>query len=389
MLESTIVYGLLTIIMVICGCIASRRQLAYDRKFVTLKSREKELSFAYLEIWLPILLFTFVFGCRYDVGIDQLTYLKWYNGEMPDSKEFLWRHIAELLSSCGVHYAVYFGIWAFLQVFFLYYTIKNYRFLFPYVAFYLIVGNFFLSMMNTIRFSLVASVFFYATKYITNRQFVKYCLCILVSTLIHKTSIVLLVFYPIFAYKTKWFNIKCQVLLLAVALFLWVNKELALNLLAYVFDFFIDKFNYNSGYRYAFHGKLGTNIFNQSAKFGRNTGLGDYVFLFRGIVVMIYYNKMRKKYKSALFDMSYTLWFVDFVAGFIVGKSYVISRPLLYLAPFKMLTLAYFTHYCFSSKKLQEQFMGVLFILIHFALFINIVSMGEANKSAFTFFWQH
>lgn len=388
MIESFIVYGLLAITMILFGCLASRRQYMFDKKSGVITAR-KNLGFNYFEVWLPIILFTFIFGCRYDVGRDQLTYLKWYIEGVAEEKEFLWKYTANILSGFGVHYAVYFSLWAFLQVFLLYYTIKNYRFLFPYVAFYLIVGNFFLSMMNTIRFSLVASIFFYATKYITDRQFLKYCLCILVSTLIHKTSIVLLFFYPFFAYKTKWFNIKSQIALLSVALVLWFNRELALNLLTYVFNFFIEQFNYQSKYHYAVGGRLGTLIFDQGAKFGRNTGLGDYIILFRGIVIMCFQQAMREKYKSALFNMSYVLWFVDFVLGFIVGKSFVLGRPLLYFAPFKMLILAYFTHYCFSSKKWQEQFIGVLFILIHLVLFINIISMGEANKSAFTFFWQH
>lgn len=387
MIESFIVYGLLTMTMILCGCFSSRRQYVFDKKNGVLTAR-KDLSFNYIEVWIPILLFTFIFGCRYDVGRDQLTYLKWYNEGVAEEKEFLWKYTANILSGLGVHYAVYFSIWAFLQVFLLYYTIKNYRFLFPYVAFYLIVGSFFLSMMNTIRFSVVACVFFYATKYITNRQFLKYCLCILVSTLIHKTSIVLLVFYPIFAYKTDWFTIKSQIIILAGALILWFNKELALNLLTYVFNFFIEHFNYQAKYHYAVGERLGTLVFEQGAKFGRNTGLGDYILLFRGIVIMYFQQAMRKKYHSALFNMSYALWFVDFVGGFIVGKSYVLGRPLLFLAPFKMLTLAYFTHFCFFSKKLTEQMCGVVFILMHLALFINIISMGESNKSTFTFFWQ-
>ena len=389
MIESALVYGFLTIIMVVCGVYASRRQLAFERRSALLR-HSRTLSFAYLEIWLPILLFTVVFGCRYDVGRDQLEYLKWYFEGVPDNKEFLWRFFATVFSNCGIHYAVYFSLWAFLQVFLLYYTIKNYRYLFPYIAFYLIVGNYFLAMMNTIRFSLVACVFFYSIQYIIDKHFIKYCLCILVSTLIHKTAIVLIVFYPIFRYKETWFNIKTQIIILSVSLVLLFNREVALNIVSYVFSYFVDMFHYEDGYSYAFYNpKYGLQLFNQSAQFGRNTGLGEYVILFLGIMIMLFQKNMKAKYNSHLYNISYSLWFLAFAAGIVAGKSFVLSRPLLYLAPFKMIVLAYFTHYCFSSKKVKEQIIGGMFVLIHLVLFINIISMGEANKAAFSFFWQH
>ncbi|MBO7143588.1 MAG: EpsG family protein [Salinivirgaceae bacterium] len=388
MLESALVYGSLTIIMVACGVFASRRQLAYN-KGITMLGRKGNLGFAYLEIWLPIFFFTVVFGCRYDVGRDQLEYLKWYNEGVPESKEFLWRYMTDFLSNVGVHYAVYFSLWAFLQVFLIFYSIKEYRFLFPYVAYYLIVGNYFLAMMNTIRFSLVACIFFFATKYIEQKQFFKYCLCIVLAMLIHKTAIVLLIFYPLFVRKDVWISIKSQAIILGVSLFLMFNRDAAFGVVSNIFSFVIDRFNYGAGYGYILNPKYGVYLFNQAAEFGRNTGLGEYIFLFLGLIIMYYQSRMREKYDSKLFQISYVLWFMAFSLGFVAGKSFVLGRPLLYLANFKMLIIAYFTHYCFSSKKLNDKIIGIMFVLIYMALFINIISMGEVNKSAFTFFWQH
>lgn len=389
MLESSVVYGLLTIIMVFCGSFASRRQYSYEKQFGAL-SLQKPLSFAYLEIWLPIIIFAIVFGCRYDVGIDQMTYLDYYLGRIPNNKEFLWRHSANILNACGVHYAIYFAIWAFLQIFLVYYAIKDYRFLFPYIAFYLMAGHFFLTYMNGIRVSLASCIFFCSTKFIINRKFFKYCLCVLVASLIHKTAIVLLLFYPLLVRKDDWFSIKSQIIILIVAIVLWINRDLCLTVLTRFFVFFIELFNYQSGYSYAFNNsRFGTALFEQGAHLGRNLGIGQFIELFIGIVIIAFQKRLKKKYDTPLFKISYTLWFISFVGGILAGKSYVLGRPLLYFMNFKMLILAYFTHYCFSSKKLNDKIIGIMFVLIYMALFINIISMGEANKSAFTFFWQH
>lgn len=384
MLESALVYGLLTIVMVLCGAFASRRQLAFEKQYGKYSSHT--LSFAYLEIWLPIVLFTIIFGCRFDVGIDQMTYLEWYKTEVPARKELLWKWVTEGMSACGIHYAIYFSLWAFLQIFLIYYTLRNYMFLFPYIAFYLIVGNFFLPMMNTIRFSLVACIFFYATKFIQSKQFWKYFLCIFISIFIHKTAIALLLIYPLLTYKEKWFNKKIQWILLAFGIFLMLSKEFTFGLIFDVFSFVIDKFHYQEGYSYSMN--IGTKIFDQSSRFGRNTGIGSYVILFVGCTIMLFHSKMEKKYNSSFFDIAYTMWFISFIGGLAVGSSFVLNRPLLYLSNFKMVIMSFFTHYCLSSKKIGDKLLGILFIIIHIALFINIISMGDVNKSAFKFFWQ-
>lgn len=390
MLESAIIYGLLTMVMVVCGIYASRRQFRFEHRFVGGINTHTNLSFAYREIWLPIILFSIIFGCRYDVGIDQMTYLDIYLGRIPNNKEFLWRLSVDLFNACGVHFAFYFAFWAFVQIFLVYYAIKNYRFLFPYLAFYLMVGHFFLTYMNGIRASLASCIFFYSIQYVINRKFLKYCLCIIIASLIHKTAIVLLFFYPLLVRKDDWFCIKSQIIILITAIVLWINRDWCLSILTRVFVFFIELFNYQGGYQYAFNNpRFGIAIFEQGAHLGRNLGIGQFIDLFLGIVIMAFQNRLKKKYDTPLFRISYTFWFLSFVGGIIAGKSYVLERPLLYLMNFKLLILAYLTHYCFSSKNITKRLVGAVFVFIYIVLFINIISMGEANKSMFTFFWQH
>ena len=388
MLESVLVYSTLTLIMVMCGFRASHRQLVFDKKHGQ-HTYKRELSFSYSEVWIPIIIFAIIFGCRYDVGVDQLTYLDYYLGTMPNDKEFLWRFVADLLKRCGVHYALYFSLWAFIQIFFLYFTIKDKRYLFPYVSLYLFIGSFYLPMMNGIRFMVAASIFFFSIHYIINHQFGKYLICILIASLFHKTAIALILVYPFLIwYNTKNFTRLQQLIVLVFVGIFLIFEETFYQYLISLFGLAIDLLDYHEGYNYIL--KFNINyILNQGSHFGRNTGLGTYITLFI-VLVLIYYSKnLKKYYRSTFFDYSYLFCIISYLIGFITQHSYVLGRPLLYFNNFKLLTLAFFTYYCFKSKKLVNVIMGMLFILIHIVLFSNIISMGEVNKSAFTFFWQH
>jgi hypothetical protein len=389
MIESALVYGFLTILMVVCGVFASRRQLAFERRFAVLDQR-RTLSFAHLEIWLPILLFTIVFGCRYDVGVDYLQYLEWYEHGFDKKNEWFWRWITNLLSYMGVPYWIYFSLWAFIQIFFIYYTIKNKRYLFPYIALFIIIGNIFLPMMNTIRFMVAAAIFFYAIKYIIERCFLKYLCLILLATLFHKTAIVLIAIYPFLNFiRGKNLNRQIQFSLLLLMGVLMIYEESTFKIITSIFSKAIELFNYQKGYNYAVTSRLEL-ILHQGEKFGRNSGLGQYIILFIGSVIIYYSPKLYKYYKEdLLFKYAYILWFCSFLIGLLVQHSFVLNRPLLYFTYFKLLVFAYFMYYCFKSNSLEDKIVGVIFVLIHMALFINIISMGEVNKSAFTFFWQH
>lgn len=389
MLESALVYGGLTIIMVVCGVFASRRQLAFERRSALLGQR-RTLSFAFLEIWLPILFFTIVFGCRYDVGVDYLQYLEWYEHGFDKKNEWFWRWVTDLLSNMGIPYWIYFSLWAFIQIFFIYYAIKDKRYLFPYIALFIIIGNIFLPMMNTIRFMVAAAIFFYAVKYVIKPCFWKYSCFILIASLFHKTAIALIAIYPFLLFiRGRTLNRQIQFSLLLFMGVLMIYEESTFKLITYFFSKAIDFFNYQKGYNYAVTSNFET-ILHQGERFGRNSGLGQYIILFIGSIIIIYCPKLYKYYKGdVLFKCAYVLWFCSFLLGLLVQHSFVLNRPLLYFVYFKLLVFAYFMYYCFKSRCVEDKIVGVFFVLIHMALFINIISMGEVNKSAFTFFWQH
>ena len=73
-----------------------------------------------------LLSFAVVFGMRYDVGEDHLGYLDGYiNPFLHKEYEPLFALIRDTLSNAGVHPIVFFAVCAFIQVFCLFYFMKD------------------------------------------------------------------------------------------------------------------------------------------------------------------------------------------------------------------------------------------------------------------------
>ena len=169
MFESLVVYLSLFAVMALCGVVAARREPAYVPYSGVYAENKRFLE---PEIVILIGAFTFVFGCRWGVGIDFFHYLNYYLKTYTFSEgfELLFQGISSLFLKLGFHYAVIFGFWAGVQITLLYAAFKKYRFLFPYIAFFLIFGSYYLSMMNVIRQQVAALVFLYSIQFIENRK---------------------------------------------------------------------------------------------------------------------------------------------------------------------------------------------------------------------------
>lgn len=387
MLQSVLVYCLLALLMIVCGFIAARRECLYYYQVDKLNTslRTRPLGFLHCEIWLPILFFAIIFGCRYNVGVDYPHYLEDYLYGFDREYEFLFRIISQGMASAGIHYAFYFTLWAFIQIFLLYYTFRNYRFLFPYLAFFLIFGSYYLSMMNIIRQQLAACIFLFSIQYIEKKQTLKYYLCVLLAFCFHKSAVLLIPIYPLFVWKKDWFaNLKIQLLLYCIAFYLSFKYDLVVNLFSGAFNLFSS----SVGYENYMEGILYNETLNDMTKFGNNTGLGIYVSVFLSLPIIIYSKKLKSFYNSNFFLIFYSLWFVRIMADFMVGDSIVLNRPFVYVYDVKIFILACFVYYCFATKKIFNYLLGWSFIILHILLFMNILSNGEVNTSKFLFFWQ-
>lgn len=384
MFESFVVYLSLFVVMLLCSIYAAKREpiyQSYSGDYV------KNNNFLQPEIILLIAVFTFVFGCRWNVGVDYPHYYHSYiNGyQFVDRIEPLFKNVAQLLYNNGFHYAWFFSVWAFVDIFLIYYALRDYRFILPFFTFFFIFGFYWMSMMNVIRQQIAACIFLVSIYFIENKKAIPYYLCVLLAYLFHKSALLLIVIYPILRFRDDWFkNIPLQLLFYLLCVFLSNRMSDIVVWIERPFRWFTDTFEYEQyGYNV-----LNIDSLNDKTRFGRNTGLGVYAGIIKTLPIILMSKKLKKYYNSKFFNIVYTLWFIVVTIGMVLNDSIVLYRPFVYFVNITPIIQAFFCYYCFRSKQLLFQIVSALIMLLQMVLFVNYVSYGEFNTAKFLFFWQ-
>ena len=94
------------------------------------KCIDSKFNWYNIDFILPIICFSFIFGIRYNVGNDYMSYLDIYEGyahyyTIRDDLEIGFEFVTRLMAETGLHYSIYFGLIAFLQIFLIYYTFRK------------------------------------------------------------------------------------------------------------------------------------------------------------------------------------------------------------------------------------------------------------------------
>lgn len=380
LLETFAVYSLLTIIMVVCGWIIARES-PYDvnnggqlvsKPFFTLPSALLFLSFA------------FVFGCRWGVGVDHLSYLDSYLVGGSERHEALFGLVETFMSEHGFHYAFYFGFWALWDIVLLFYCVKDHKYLFPLLALMLMLTSNYLSMMNTMRQHAAMVVFLVSLNYISEKKPLKYLVCCLVAIALHKSAVILFVLYPILSIRNDWFkSIWLQLLLYAVCFYLQFHFTSVVEWIEKPFSWFSETMDYE----YYNMDMLFSDQWSRD-KFGKNTGLGPIINIVRILPVIFYSKKMKSYFDFPLFKLIYTLWFTGELMALLFGSSIILNRVVMYFTCAKPIMYSFFLYYCFKTKKIMNYALGCGIVLLYIALFINVVT-NPISTAQYSFFWEH
>src|SRR5699024_9748608 len=229
MVQSIIVYSFLFVFMLICFTIAAQKKSYVQTAAGNIKMR----SFWHIELLLPILAFAVIFGLRFDVGTDYLSYLNGYIGQFAVGKgEVLFTGFTHLFQNIGVHYTIYFGVIALIQAFFFFYAFKREQFILPFLVFFLFMNGSYMFWMNGVRQAIALCIWVYALNYIEKRDPWKYFLWCLVAIGFHWSAIELLIFYPLLRKGKDYFtNISLQLALLVAA---FVIQQIFMSLMDYL-----------------------------------------------------------------------------------------------------------------------------------------------------------
>ena len=344
----------------------------------------RTLSFWQWEIILSILIFGIIAGARYNTGVDHLSYLKDYEElqcgiesfRMKDgSIEFGYVYITRFFSqTLNVHYFYYFALLAMIQIGFIYYALKDKKYLLPIVGAAIMMGPFFLNWMNGIRQTICCCCFIFLVNYIVERKPIHYLVWVLVCTLMHKSALLLLPFYFIYFVKlpeNRVINLSILGICILVGLTpTWLKSlgdiEIILNWIGY-------------GERYE--------NFNQylTEKDLRTLDVGPraIILLFTTICSIWYYANVKKYFKDdKFFEYSFILFFIGACAyNLFVNTSHFFLRPIIYFDTFSLIIHSYTLLYLYKSRQLL---MFYIFILLFFSYSIISVYVAVDSPSLVT-----
>lgn len=378
MLQSVFVYGFMIFTMMFFGSIAQKKEK-------NLRSRNRSnTSFFNIETFLILLIFSIFSGMRYDVGVDFSAYLDSYLSISQSSESHLYYEplfyfFTRFFSEAGFHYSIYFGIIAFIQLFFVLYAFKEERYLYPFLIFVLMTNGTFFTFMNGIRQSIVLCVFIYMVKFAQQKKIIPFLIGVFVTYFIHKSSLFLIPLFVLLIIKKEYFkSIWLQYALIIGAALLSSSS---------VWDNFIDilgkatvLFGYEENY-----GNLDRvmEIFEQDY----TKGIRFYAPLLIYLTVTLFYNKLKENYKGTSFLTYYNLYFIGAICYFLFYNNVLLRRPAMYLIYIHIIITAYLLHYLWSNIQKNKLYFPVFFTVIVLHLLILYAYIAANFHTYYHFFW--
>lgn len=358
-LQSVVVYFALTLAMFIC-CVKAKSE-----------NRWNYVIFASITYGI-------IFGLRYGVGADYFSYEDLYNEilnygsyKFEGSREIVWVWLIKSFASFGVPY---WGFNIVISTISIYATFMAFKGRTEYLPFFVLAFMFscvWLSYSNVVRQALAGSLWIWSLRYAIEKKYKCYFFMVSIATLIHTSSLLLLIIYPIIQLKYNWFgNIRIQLLLLAASLVL-MNLEYIKNIVGQVeilmrftgYDFYADN-DY---------------LVNESTA---EIGIGFFISLFRNIFFIFVNESVLKWRDDNLYKVSYSIFLLGVYLGYALWGSQIVARIIGYFAYLQPLVAAYVLAFLYKNKRVHYLPVVFAFFIMTFAA---ILYRGRSNTSLYVF----
>lgn len=247
--------------------------------------------------------------------------------------------------------------------------------------------------MNGIRQALAMCIWIFSIKYIEDKKLWKYLIWYVVATLIHKSAIILIVFYPILRNGKDYFkSIPLQLILLVSA---FVLKEMFSVVIFYIEPLINSYINILGsevyGRSYHIEGLMG------SFKESDGTGL---VYLFRiilNVTIILYSTRLKLFYNSKRFNIIYFFFFIGLLTMYVFPVGFIsLTRPFRYFYIFPSIMYAFFLYYLFKTKVRDTRrgsvhaiiYYGLIFIFLG-VFYLTIITSNEDASTWYQFYFDH
>lgn len=226
------------------------------------------------------------------------------------------------------------------------------------VLLFITIGGYYTSF-NLIRQILAVAIIFSGSKYIYERKFIKYLIFILIASLFHKTSLIMIVFYFILNYR---FNIKKLIIILASLLISMIYLDKII--------FFIQKYFYS----YYVEGRYGMNGFNY-----KNIILPLAILIF----VLFHYYKLNFNNNKVNIWVNAIVFYTFF--SLLGLKVQMVQRIADYFAPYALLIIPLIISEV-RNKKLRAIY---IFFVISAAIVYNYMFLHGSGYDPYFFIWEY
>jgi hypothetical protein len=229
---------------------------------------------------------------------------------------------------------------------------------------------------------IVATVFVYSIHLIQERKMIKYFIVILLSSLMHQSALILLLFYfipQIDYFKNRYFTI----FLVGLSLYFGNNNFWIefLDQIAGLFQFI--------GYDGYSSEQLDTYIEEETT---RNMGPRSLSVVFLTLILIWISPKLKEQFRETYFLAYYNLSIVGFLLyNLLRNTHHIFLRPVTYLTIFSVVSISYLLYYFklnLNSKNIII-FAVVLFLAIAYLPMSIIADYGKGleDYTNYKFFW--
>lgn len=371
-IQSIIVYTLLTLLM----CYGAYRSQGNSRS-------------AKLWGWVPIILFTLVFGLRYGVGVDYNNYLEIYEeteyyetfSQILDNERYEpgFSLLLYICHYCNAPVYVLFIIIAFLQIFLLYKTYKeeNNILIFIYITL-IFTGYCMYNFMNILRHEIAFCFFLYSIRYIRDNKLIKYWICCLLALSFHHSAIFLFPLYFIWVHKKSILNQPYIELIILVICFVGSSFISPWQDLLHKTNNFITLFGYEYYIDIANDMVMNTKI-----------GITRLLNLIVNCIIIINSKKIKEYFHNSTFNILYDLFFFGTCMDYLFMESMLLQRLFLYFSHTKFIVLAYALSYFYSMRQKHMQLISYSFIVLFiFVSYSSFIYHCKENTGAYVTYFQ-
>ena len=335
---------------------------------------------SYLPIIIALLIYSLVFGMRFGVGTDHLSYYVEYQAGDFSIYEAGYGFMANIFKMLGLPFPFYFGFVAFIQVlpFFLVFRKFKHDF-YLYLVFALIFSVVWLSLCNGLRQWVAVGLIFWAFQFLNKQQWWKYILVVLFSTLFHTSAFVMLIFLPYSFFNPVFNNTKIKLILLAISIF--AGYKIGANQWFDTVDNLLSMATMSSADKYDFYLDQGQGFFEDVDS---TVGIGYFLNTITCFAFVAYSEKAKEFYRNRWISLLFDFYFIGSCFDFLLQSVQVMHRINLYLFGWGFVIYALSIYS--SVKQNDVKWKHFLIILVFLSFPANLYRADE-NTSQFYFFW--